>query len=187
MWTMTSAARCRSCFTSANGWPWSGWSAPLPQRGPCPPFSASAATSPPAQIFLSRAPMRMGFVHPMLKKLPEPLHSALLYPPFSPQTPPSPSGRPISTWSSAGICFSATLFESMEPFLRLIGRPPPTRRSSPSRSPSTAWPRRPGSWSICVRRRKTVRRSLPSLSCGPALMSRTTSTGPSAWRTRAAG
>ena len=25
----------------------------------------------PAQIFLSRAPMRMGFVHPMLKKLPE--------------------------------------------------------------------------------------------------------------------
>ncbi len=42
----------------------------------------------PAQIFLSRAPMRMGFVHPMLKKLPEPLHSALLYPPFSPQTPP---------------------------------------------------------------------------------------------------
>lgn len=69
----------------------------------------------PAQIFLSRAPMRMGFVHPMLKKLPEPLHSALLYPPFSPRRPPSPSGRPISTWSSAGICFSATLLKAWSP------------------------------------------------------------------------
>ena len=71
----------------------------------------------PAQIFLSRAPMRMGFVHPMLKKLPEPLHSALLYPPFSPQTPPKPNYLHLVQRRDLLLSYP---FESMEPFLRLI-------------------------------------------------------------------
>ena len=72
----------------------------------------------PAQIFLSRAPMRMRFVHPMLKKLPEPLHSALLYPPFSPQTPPKRETY-LHLVQRRDLLLSYP-FESMEPFLRLI-------------------------------------------------------------------
>lgn len=74
----------------------------------------------PAQIFLSRAPMRMGFVHPMLKKLPEPLHSALLYPPFSPQTPPKPKRETYLHLVQRRDLLLSYPFESMEPFLRLI-------------------------------------------------------------------
>ena len=74
----------------------------------------------PAQIFLSRAPMRMGFVHPMLKKLPEPLHSALLYPPFSPQTPPKPKRETCLHLVQRRDLLLSYPFESMEPFLRLI-------------------------------------------------------------------
>ena len=74
----------------------------------------------PAQIFLSRAPMRMGFVHPMLKKLPEPLHSALLYPPFSPQTPPKPTRATYLHLVPRRDLLLSYPFESMEPFLRLI-------------------------------------------------------------------
>ena len=74
----------------------------------------------PAQIFLSRAPMRMGFVHPMLKKLPEPLHSALLYPPFSPQTPPQPKRETYLHLVQRRDLLLSYPFESMEPFLRLI-------------------------------------------------------------------
>ena len=74
----------------------------------------------PAQIFLSRAPMRMGFVHPMLKKLPEPLHSALLYPPFSPQTPPTPTRETYLHLVQRRDLLLSYPFESMEPFLRLI-------------------------------------------------------------------
>ncbi len=74
----------------------------------------------PAQIFLSRAPMRMGFVHPMLKKLPEPLHSALLYPPFSPQTPPKPKRETDLHLVQRRDLLLSYPFESMEPFLRLI-------------------------------------------------------------------
>ena len=74
----------------------------------------------PAQIFLSRAPMRMGFVHPMLKKLPEPLHSALLYPPFSPQTPPTPKRETYLHLVQRRDLLLSYPFESMEPFLRLI-------------------------------------------------------------------
>ena len=74
----------------------------------------------PAQIFLSRAPMRMGFVHPMLKKLPEPLHSALLYPPFSPQTPPQPKRETYLHQVHRRDLRLSYPFESMEPFLRLI-------------------------------------------------------------------
>ena len=74
----------------------------------------------PAQIFLSRAPMRMGFVHPMLKKLPEPLHSALLYPPFSPQTPPKPKRDTYLHLVQRRDLLLSYTFESMEPFLRLI-------------------------------------------------------------------
>ena len=71
----------------------------------------------PAQIFLSRAPMRMGFVHPMLKKLPEPLHSALLYPPFSPQPPQRETYLHLVQRRDLLLSYP---FESMEPFLRLI-------------------------------------------------------------------
>ena len=74
----------------------------------------------PAQIFLSRAPMRMGFVHPMLKKLPEPLHSSLLYPPFSPQTPPKPKRETYLHLVQRRDLLLSYPFESMEPFLRLI-------------------------------------------------------------------
>ena len=74
----------------------------------------------PAQIFLSRAPMRMGFVHPMLKKLPEPLHSALLSPPFSPQTPPKPKRETYLHLVQRRDLLLSYPFESMEPFLRLI-------------------------------------------------------------------
>ena len=74
----------------------------------------------PAQIFLSRAPMRMGFVHPMLKKLPEPLHSALLYPPFAPQTPPKPKRETYLHLVQRRDLLLSYPFESMEPFLRLI-------------------------------------------------------------------
>ncbi|UMM46366.1 polyphosphate kinase 1 [Lawsonibacter asaccharolyticus] len=74
----------------------------------------------PAQIFLSQAPMRMGFVHPMLKKLPEPLHSALLYPPFSPQTPPKPKRETYLHLVQRRDLLLSYPFESMEPFLRLI-------------------------------------------------------------------
>ena len=74
----------------------------------------------PAQIFLSRAPMRMGFVHPMLKKLPEPLHSALLCPPFSPQTPPKPKRETYLHLVQRRDLLLSYPFESMEPFLRLI-------------------------------------------------------------------
>ena len=74
----------------------------------------------PVQIFLSRAPMRMGFVHPMLKKLPEPLHSALLYPPFSPQTPPKPKRETYLHLVQRRDLLLSYPFESMEPFLRLI-------------------------------------------------------------------
>ena len=74
----------------------------------------------PAQIFLSRAPMRMGFVHPMLKKLPDPLHSALLYPPFSPQTPPKPKRETYLHLVQRRDLLLSYPFESMEPFLRLI-------------------------------------------------------------------
>ena len=74
----------------------------------------------PAQIFLSQAPMRMGFVHPMLKKLPEPLHSALLYPPFSPQTPPTPKRETYLHLVQRRDLLLSYPFESMEPFLRLI-------------------------------------------------------------------
>ena len=74
----------------------------------------------PAQIFLSRAPMRMGFVHPMLKKLPEPLHSALLYPPFSPPTPPKPQRESDLHLVPRRDLLLSYPFESMEPFLRLI-------------------------------------------------------------------
>lgn len=74
----------------------------------------------PAQIFLSRAPMRMGFVHRMLKKLPEPLHSALLYPPFSPQTPPKPKRETYLHLVQRRDLLLSYPFESMEPFLRLI-------------------------------------------------------------------
>ena len=74
----------------------------------------------PAQIFLSRAPMRMGFVHPMLKKLPEPLHSALLYPPVSPQTPPKPKRETYLHLVQRRDLLLSYPFESMEPFLRLI-------------------------------------------------------------------
>ena len=74
----------------------------------------------PAQIFLSRAPMRMGFVHPMLKKLPEPLHSALLDPPFSPQTPPTPKRETYLHLVQRRDLLLSYPFESMEPFLRLI-------------------------------------------------------------------
>ena len=74
----------------------------------------------PAQIFLSRAPMRMGLVHPMLKKLPEPLHSALLYPPFSPQTPPKPKRETYLHLVQRRDLLLSYPFESMEPFLRLI-------------------------------------------------------------------
>ncbi len=74
----------------------------------------------PAQIVLSRAPMRMGFVHPMLKKLPEPLHSALLYPPFSPQTPPKPKRETYLHLVQRRDLLLSYPFESMEPFLRLI-------------------------------------------------------------------
>ena len=74
----------------------------------------------PAQIFLSRAPMRMGFVHPMLKKLPEPLHSALLYPPFSPPTPPKPKRETYLHLVQRRDLLLSYPFESMEPFLRLI-------------------------------------------------------------------
>ena len=75
---------------------------------------------PPAPLFLSRAPMRMGFVHPMLKKLPEPLHSALLYPPFSPQTPPKPKRETYLHLVQRRDLLLSYPFESMEPFLRLI-------------------------------------------------------------------
>ena len=74
----------------------------------------------PAQIFLSRAPMRMGFVHPMLKKLPEPLHSALLYPPFAPHTPPKPKRETYLHLVQRRDLLLSYPFESMEPFLRLI-------------------------------------------------------------------
>ena len=74
----------------------------------------------PAQIFLSQAPMRMGFVHPMLKKLPEPLHSALLYPPFSPQPPPKPKRETYLHLVQRRDLLLSYPFESMEPFLRLI-------------------------------------------------------------------
>ena len=74
----------------------------------------------PAQIFLSRAPMRRGFVHPVLKKLPEPLHSALLYPPFSPQTPPKPKRETYLHLVQRRDLLLSYPFESMEPFLRLI-------------------------------------------------------------------
>ncbi len=74
----------------------------------------------PAQIFLSQAPMRMGFVHPMLKKLPEPLHSALLYPPFSPQRPPTPQRETKRHLVQRRDLLLSYPFESMEPFLRLI-------------------------------------------------------------------
>ena len=74
----------------------------------------------PAQIFLSRAPMRMGFVHPMLKKLPDPLHRALLYPPFSPQTPPKPKRETYLHLVQRRDLLLSYPFESMEPFLRLI-------------------------------------------------------------------
>ena len=74
----------------------------------------------PAQIFLSRAPMRMGFVHPMLKKLPETLHSALLYPPFSPQTPTNPKRETYLHLVQRRDLLLSYPFESMEPFLRLI-------------------------------------------------------------------
>ena len=74
----------------------------------------------PAQIFLSRAPMRMGFVHPMLKKLPEPLHSALLYPPVSPPTPPKPKRETYLHLVQRRDLLLSYPFESMEPFLRLI-------------------------------------------------------------------
>ena len=74
----------------------------------------------PAQIFLSRAPMRMGFVHPMLKKQPEPLPSALLDPPFSPQTPPKPKRETYLHLVQRRDLLLSYPFESMEPFLRLI-------------------------------------------------------------------
>ncbi len=74
----------------------------------------------PAQIFLSRAPMRMGFVHPMLKKLPEPLHSALLYPPVSPPAPPQPKRETSLHLVQRRDLLLSYPFESMEPFLRLI-------------------------------------------------------------------
>ena len=64
--------------------------------------------------------MRMGFVHPMLKKLPEPLHSALLYPPFSPQTPPKPKRETYLHLVQRRDLLLSYPFESMEPFLRLI-------------------------------------------------------------------
>ncbi len=74
----------------------------------------------PAQIFLSRAPMRMGFVHPMLKKLPEPLHSALLYAPGCAGAPPrAKRGSEVHRVPRRDRRLSYP-FESMEPFLRLI-------------------------------------------------------------------
>ncbi len=57
----------------------------------------------------------------MLKKLPEPLHSALLYPPFSPRRPPSKPKREtyLHLVQRRDLLLSYP-FESMEPFLRLI-------------------------------------------------------------------
>ncbi len=106
----------------------------------------------PAQIFLSQAPLRMGFVYPMLKKLPEPLHSALLLPALTPpRRPPSPSGRrylhQVQRRDAAALL----------PLSHHGALPPPDPggrlrpgRCSPSRSPSTAWPARPSWWSTCA-------------------------------------
>ena len=62
----------------------------------------------------------MNILLSMLKKLPEPLHSALLYPPFSPQTPPKPKRETYLHLVQRRDLLLSYPFESMEPFLRLI-------------------------------------------------------------------
>ena len=102
----------------------------------------------PAQIFLSRAPMRMGFVHPMLKKAagaPPQCAVPALLPPDAPQaqagdlSPPGPA--PGSALSYP--------FESMGPSSAYPGgRLRPVGPLHPD--PSTAWPRGPARGYICA-------------------------------------
>ncbi len=70
------------------------------------------------QIFVTSAPLRMGYVFSLLDKLPPPLRQQLLYPPFAPQRTLVPANM-IRTVRQHDVLLSYP-FESMEPFLQLV-------------------------------------------------------------------
>ncbi len=167
MWTMTSAAKCEAASKAQTD----GRGPAGVRRPPAGPvrLSLQALHIAPCPDLSLRAPMRMGFVHPMLKKLPGTLHSALSTRPSPPRRPPSPSRETYLHLVSAGTCFSATLFTLWTPFSSSSGgglRPVSLSPSDHHLPPGPEGPAR----GLCVRQRKTLRRSLPSLNCRPALI-----------------
>ena len=73
------------------------------------------------QVYTTSSPMQMGYVFSLADKLPATLHSAMTYPPFSPQAPAClvPGERVIPQVLRQDVLLSYP-YESMDPFLKLI-------------------------------------------------------------------
>lgn len=72
------------------------------------------------QMFQTVVPMKMGYVFTLLGKVPPSMSRALLYPPFTPQTPlPVSQGSVLKLAKKQDMLLSYP-YDSMEPFLQLI-------------------------------------------------------------------
>ena len=185
----TSGSTCRRCSRSGPGWLPCGWRSRDIRSEELLDYLCQRLDLPREHVFFSKAPLgAWGTCTPWRASCPPESAAALCYTKYTPQWP---AGLSRSEKMIPQILRRDALlfypYHSMDPFLHLVreaANDPSVlaikitiyRLASNGQAGGVPVPRR----------RKTARMSLCSWSCGPALTSRTTSTGPSGWRRRAA-